>query len=222
MGERSFSGAEFAAAIKAHASQPVQPANASQSIPRTSAGVPTPRPPRPSLPSADAGSTRLAESVSLQPARVRSLAVDAQIANWNNSSEPDGLAVRVRPMDGDGRVLPVRGVLEVQFIGLRGGSSQLGYSASVLGRWVQAVEANDFTHDGARYRLAFQQAHPEVDLTIRPSGAVHVRLSVPGEGVFEATASATRVRPYSPLRDAVQQATGQRLLPGEAATAARH
>ncbi|MFH1923324.1 MAG: hypothetical protein ABIP48_25965, partial [Planctomycetota bacterium] len=68
---------------------------------------------------------------------------------------------------------------------------------------------------GAKYRFPFQAVHPEFDLELAPYAAVHARLSVPGEGVFEATESDVRVRPYSATRDHLQYTTGQRFFPLE-------
>ena len=38
---------------------------------------------------------------------------------------------------------------------------------------------------------------------------------MPGQGVFAATESTVRIRPYSAVRDALERATGNRFLPQE-------
>ena len=71
------------------------------------------------------------------------------------------------------------------------------------------------SHEGAVYRLAFQADHPEFDLDLGTHGIVQVRLVVPGQGVFSSSADMVRVRPYSAVRDALQQLDGRRFFPGE-------
>jgi hypothetical protein len=84
-----------------------------------------------------------------------------------------------------------------------------------LGHWERPVDPGDFGPGGAVYRLPFQEVHPELDTSMAPRGAVHARLSVPGQGTFEATSSMVRIRPYSAIRDALQRETGFRFFPQE-------
>lgn len=147
--------------------------------------------------------------------RVQSLAIGVETANWNGGVEVDGLVVEVCPLDAAGRVIPVRGTLEVDLIGHQATTARPGRTFPQLGRWVQPVAAADFGPCGARYRLAFQSAHPEAQIALAPFGVVHARLSVPGQGVFHASAAAVRIRPYSAVRDEHQRATGQRFFPQE-------
>jgi hypothetical protein len=62
--------------------------------------------------------------------------------------------------------------------------------------------------------LAFQDVNPEFGKNLGPHGAIHATLSVPGQGTFEATGD-TRIRPYSLIRDRLQQTTGRRFFPEE-------
>jgi len=148
--------------------------------------------------------------------RVRSLAVDAVAANWDGDVEADGLLLHVSPLDAQGRLVPVRGRLEVELIGqpdrlvLREGRpfERLGY-------WTHPLRPEDFGPYEAAVRLPFGRVHPEFDTDVAPLGAAHVRLSVPGQGTFESTASMVRIRPYSAVRDRLQQTTGHRFFPGE-------
>ncbi|MFH1267499.1 MAG: hypothetical protein ABIK89_17385 [Planctomycetota bacterium] len=135
--------------------------------------------------------------------RVRSLEIDAWVANWDGDVEVDGLVVEVRPLDANGAVVPVHGTLAVNLIGCR------------LGRWTRLVRPTEFGLLGAKYRFPFQAVHPEFDLELAPYAAVHARLSVPGRGVFETTESDVRIRPYSAARDHLQYATDQRFFPLE-------
>jgi len=150
------------------------------------------------------------------PPRVRSIAVDAVPANWDGDVETDGLVLHVSPLDAQGRLVPVRGRLEVELIGqpdrlvLREGRpfERLGY-------WTRQLRPEDFGPYEATVRLPFGRAHPEFDTDVAPLGAAHVRLSVPGQGTFESTAGMVRIRPYSAVRDRLQQTTGHRFFPGE-------
>ena len=84
-----------------------------------------------------------------------------------------------------------------------------------MGRWVRRLYTDDGGRDSVVLRLPFQAAHPEFDTDIAPYGLVHGRLSVPGQGTFEATASPTRIRTFDPIRERLQRATGHRFLPEE-------
>jgi len=116
----------------------------------------------------------------------------------------------------------VRGTLEVELIGRQTGVAKPPQPFARLGHWAQPVSVDDFGSRGAAYRLPFQGVHPEFQLAVAPHGAVHARLSVPGQGTFEATASTVRIRPYSAVRDQWQQATGYRFFPQETTQDGRH
>lgn len=146
---------------------------------------------------------------------VRSLAMAAAVGNWDSDVETDGLVVEVFPLDGGGEVVPVRGVLHVELLGERIGVPKRPGDFRLFGRWTCRIRPEDFGPQGAVRRLPFQSVHPEFDLDVAPHAAVHARLSVPGQGTFEATATWVRIRPYSPIRDHLQQATGRRFFPGE-------
>jgi len=68
---------------------------------------------------------------------------------------------------------------------------------------------------GAVYRLPFQAVHPEFDTDWAAHGLVHVRLTVPGHGVFEASQEVVRIRAFSPIRDELEMSTGRRFFPIE-------
>jgi hypothetical protein len=146
---------------------------------------------------------------------VESLSIDAWVANWDGDVEVDGLVVEARPLDSRGAVTPVHGTLEVNLIGWRSGRTRSKQAPVRLGRWTQAMRPADFASLGTEYRFPFQSVHPDFDLRWAPRGTVHARLSVPGQGVFEATASTVRIRPYSALRDHLEVTTGQRFYPME-------
>jgi hypothetical protein len=148
-------------------------------------------------------------------ARVRSLAIEAVVANWDADVEVDGLLVYVYPLDESGGVVPARGTLQFDLTGQRDRVFRRWQPFTTLGEWSRQVRVEDFGAEGAVYRLPFQGVHPEFDLTVAPRGALHARLSVPGQGTFETTESMLRIRPYSAVRDELQLSTGRRFFPQE-------
>jgi len=146
------------------------------------------------------------------PPRVRSLAIEAVVANWDNDVEVDGLLVRVYPLGDYGELVSVGGTLQVDLTSRRYTPARGARSFSEMGRWMRRIYAADFGPRGAVVRLPFQRVHPEFDLDVSHYGAVHARLNVPGQGTFETTESTVRIRPASAVRDELQQATGRRFF----------
>jgi hypothetical protein len=146
---------------------------------------------------------------------VRHLALDAEVGGWTDTVEPDGLILRIRPMDAAGRMIAVPGTLEVDATAQRTAIDPDPQPFFALGRWTEQVQPEDFGPGGAVYRLPFQAVHPEFDLRVAPRAAVHARLSVAGQGTFDATATDVRIRPLSIVRDHLQQTTGERFFPQE-------
>jgi hypothetical protein len=136
------------------------------------------------------------------------------LGKWGPGVDADGLVVEVSPLDAQGELVPAQGTVDIELTG-QGASQTAGGEFATLGRWVQSVWPEDFGYRGARCRLPFQAVQPEFDLRWAPKGIVHVRLSVPGDGVFEASAAMTRIRPFSEVRDNYQETTGRRFLPNE-------
>jgi hypothetical protein len=154
-------------------------------------------------------------------AEVAALSIDARVANWDADVEVDGLIVEVRPLDASGYLVPVRGTLETTLIGIEDSIVRRKDPFVRIGRWVESVHPEDFGGHGdsfarpARFKLPFRSIHPEFDHNILPKAALNARLSVPGQGVFEATESSVRIQPYSAVRDYRQQRRGDRFFPIE-------
>jgi hypothetical protein len=151
---------------------------------------------------------------------VRSLALDAFHANWDSDVESDGLVVVVYPLDGYGQLTPVDGTLEVEVVApevrrFQDAPHGRGLTLERIAQWTVAIHAQDFTSGGARVQLPYQAIHPEFDWKTLPQGLVHARLTVPGQGTFDATVDWVRLRPWSPLRDKMWRDTGRRFLPTE-------
>jgi len=160
-------------------------------------------------------------------APIRSLTAEAFAANWNNTVDADGVVVEISPRDAQGRPTEVEGVLEATLIGEQTvNTSIVPHSAGLivreLGRWSTNVRPEDFGGGTAAFRFPFQAIHPQFDLDIGRFSLVHVRLTVPGQGVFERTVENVRIRPYSIVRDEIQRQTGQRFLPNERTSRGKH
>jgi len=149
------------------------------------------------------------------PRRVRWLDIEVQAANWDADVETDGLLVHLLPRDQSGRIVPVRGTVHVELWARRWGVVRQAQAYGRIGHWSKRISADDFAGRGALVRLPFQAVRPETVHDLDPRGAVHVRLAVPGQGTFEATDSMVRLRPYSAVRDRMQQDTGRRFFPRE-------
>jgi hypothetical protein len=147
--------------------------------------------------------------------RVQHLRIDVAAGRWSDSAAQDGLVIRVYPLDGQGRIVPVWGSLEVDLKGWHVGNPYRPQPFFTVGQWAEKVRPEDFGSGGAVYQLPFQAVRPETDLTVADQGLVHARLSVPGQGTFDASQDAVELRPFSPVRDQLQQATGQRRFPEE-------
>jgi hypothetical protein len=154
--------------------------------------------------------------------RVVQLQLDASVANWDGDVEVDGLAVEVMPRAADGTVVPVAGTLEVELWGLQRrefwqAPRSGGDTLELIERWTRAVRPEEVGPSGVRALLPFGAVHPELQANW-PAwwyGLVHVRLSVPGQGVFEASRDGVRLRPWSPVRDRLERAGAGRILPTE-------
>jgi hypothetical protein len=151
-----------------------------------------------------------------EPQPLRSIQIDAVLGHWSAPTEATGIVVTVQPLDAYGSLVAVDGVLDVDLLGQRLTVVTEGNGFPQLGHWTTAVRPADFGPSGAVYEFPFQAVHPDFHLDLEPQGLVHARLSVPGQGSFEASQAMVRIRAYSSVRDHVQQATGSRFLHEEA------
>jgi hypothetical protein len=156
----------------------------------------------------------------LPASRVTSVTFDARLANWDWDVETDGLILEILPISADGYLTPASGTAEVELFAPQKRSFSLvplsgGDTLERVERWTKRVDLADFGVNGARLKLPFGAVHPEFDLDWIGVGLVHVRLVVPGDGVFDDSVDGLRIRPYAPLRDRYEMQTGRRFLPTE-------
>jgi hypothetical protein len=152
-----------------------------------------------------------------EPPRVVSLHIDAYVANWDSDVEVDGLVVHVYPLDCTGATIPAFGTFEVDLIGQGASNGVSGNPFPVLGHWSRVIRPEEMGPNGVVLRFPFQGSNPEFNQkrSVASFGMVHARLSIAGNGIFDDTASFTRIRPYSPVRDRMQQKQGRRFHPLE-------
>ena len=147
---------------------------------------------------------------------IATLQIDAFVAQWDADVEADGLVVTLTPIGTDGRATPVEATAEIELIGPATPPLSRGNAFPVLGRWTRALHVADVGDDGSyRLPLEFQAFHPDDAHMFWRHALVHVRLSVPGRGTFEASIDGVALQGYTPTRDYVQQAFGTRFLPNE-------
>jgi len=154
------------------------------------------------------------------PLRVTSVTFDARLANWDGDVETDGLILDVLPISADGYATPTGGTVEIELFApqkrvFQDAPKSGGDTLERVERWTRTVDLADFGPNGARLKLPFGAVHPEFDLDWIGVGLVHVRLVVPGEGVFDDSVDGLRIRPYAPLRDRLEMNTGRRFVPTE-------
>jgi hypothetical protein len=150
-------------------------------------------------------------------ATVRSLTIDAYLANWDADVETDGVLLGFAALDDFGAPVPVSGTLEVELIAERLPPYSRGNGFPVLARWTRAVTADEAATAGGlqRARLEFQAQHPDYQLYLPRFALVHARLVVPGQGVFEASLDGVALRGFTPVRDRLEAASGTRLFSHE-------
>lgn len=147
---------------------------------------------------------------------IQAFDVAAELGHWSQGTEADGLLVSIAPKDSSGALAAVDGTLELnlqgqRFVPLLADANQF----PELARWTQRVAAADFANGTATYRLPFQALHPDFNVDLGSLGLVHARLTVPGQGVFEATTGPTAIRQFNPVRNRRQEQLGGRFWSDE-------
>lgn len=151
---------------------------------------------------------------------VKTLVVDAELAQWDKDAQTDGLRIMVCPLDAYGNIVPVEGHIEftlvVQRERVRPGKGYAGEPRFVEGdRLTFPVRREHFSAGPAFYELPFDRWHPDYQVTLANQGLLHARLSVPGQGVFEASDAQMCLRELSRFREQLQYYTPGRYLPVE-------
>jgi hypothetical protein len=136
------------------------------------------------------------------PPRIATIDCEAWVGQWDADALLDGIALQITAYDPEGQAVPFEGTVAAELVAIE---YQPGYQASTrggrvpvaLGRWSQPWHTAT-TH----LRLPYQQREPERDGALGRYGHLRVRVSIPGQGVFEREITALRLRPFAPVRDA--------------------
>ena len=158
--------------------------------------------------------------VPVHATRVKSLHIEARLAQWDDDVQPDGLQVLVFPRDASGALAAVNGEIELRLLGeiepySGGNHDPLTPKFRELERSTSIVRLADFADGAAVYNIPFSQFHPDFDLDVASSAIVHARLGVPGQGAFESSDAQVELRDFSRIRDQLQLHTPQRFFPIE-------
>jgi hypothetical protein len=153
-------------------------------------------------------------ALSIVPLVVTHFHVDAYVANWDGDVEADGIELHVFPTTAEGIVTATAATIEARLIGRRANPAEPSDPFPQIARWTERIVPEQFGPGGAILRLPFQAVHPDFNFRVGPQGVLHVRLIAPGHGAFETSAD-LRIRPYSGMRDRLQQQTNRRFFNGE-------
>jgi hypothetical protein len=137
---------------------------------------------------------------------VRSMTVDAQLGNWDEDEEPDGLVVWIEPRDAYGRLMQISGNADVRLLApmlrrFHEAPTSRGASLDEIASWTRNIQPGAVGDEGAQLLLPFQAIDPEFNERVGNFGMVHVQLVVPGHGVLQRRIPLVRLRTFSPLRD---------------------
>lgn len=166
-----------------------------------------------------AGLVLLATATLVQAAapsgKVKSLRIETRLEYGNREAAPSGLRVLVFPLDTRGDVVPVTGRVEFTLVGERehnAGGDRHGFPPDfpVLEQQSSRVRRADFAGGPASYELRFTRFDPEASPDLVPLGLLKARLSVPGQGIFEAADANAQLREFSRFRDQLEYYRGGR------------
>ncbi|MGI8978236.1 MAG: hypothetical protein ACR2FY_03320 [Pirellulaceae bacterium] len=151
---------------------------------------------------------------------VASIRIDAWLANWDGDVETDGICVQLQPLDENGQFIAVAGTGEIELFAARQrkyheAPQSGGWMTELVERWTQSVDATHIGPSGILWRLPFNAVHPEFSSGVDDWGLVHVRLVVPGGGVFEQSLDGVRLRNWSPVRSGTFRPDGRRFFSTE-------
>ncbi len=170
---------------------------------------------------------------------VRGIFVTATPVRWNGKVDVDSLAVEIVAVDAAGHPVPVDGTAEIslwtveqqlellnpnQFLfdyPSRRAELVVAHPGRLrkLQTWTRNIHpvgtSSRSEATSGSLILPLPESLPDHSLNVASPGSLHVKLSVPGQGVFEATEPAVGLRQQSPLRELNTLQNGSRFLPGE-------
>jgi hypothetical protein len=154
------------------------------------------------------------------PAKVAAVTFDAMLGNWDADVATDGLLIQFLPLDGNGEPVAARGVLNVELYSMQRVDQDAfahgrGRHIGLVDRWTHRIDFDPERVSTGWIRVPFQATHPEFDVDWAPYGLVHIEMVVAGQGVFQHSVDGIRIRPWAPLRDAMEAQSRYRFFPSE-------
>jgi len=133
------------------------------------------------------------------------LRIDAWVANWDADVEPDGICLQLEPCDENGELVAATGTAEIELFAAQErkfheAPQSGGWSTELIERWSKNVEEKQVGPRGV-LQLPWGAIHPDFTTGVDNWGLLHVRLVVPGCGVFEQSVDGLRLRSWSPVRE---------------------
>ena len=148
------------------------------------------------------------------PPRVASIEADAVIANFDRTVESDGLLLTLAAIDTHGQFVSVRGSLSARLIVERLDHHTGQVSFEEFQRWTAPVSATDFRDGTFTVPLRYRRLSPEFDWQLCTAALLNVRLSVAGQGNYEASVP-VMIHEFNPIRDELRNQQGSRFFRGE-------
>lgn len=178
--------------------------------------------PSPSVASFDATSPSLAAQAKRAlgfSSRPVAIVASARLGQWDKDVQPDGIEVVVTALNDRGDPIEVSGTVSLEFIVPQAvdreqAPRQHGSRLTTVARSAHAVTSRDYRGDGAVLRMNFRRNRP-LDRSYFTHGILHVRMTIPGHGVFRTSVEDMPHRTYSQVRELNERAHGQRYLPQE-------
>ncbi|HUS39209.1 MAG TPA: hypothetical protein VMX74_07150 [Pirellulales bacterium] len=160
----------------------------------------------------------VAEEILALTPRVQAINIDAYVANWDADVELDGVVLLVTTIDPFGHSVPASGTVRAELrverrSRLKPQPRRIRADFERIGSWTRQLPI----HSGGEsvFLLPFEAVHPEFDEASASHGLLNVRVTVPGQGVFERSIADLTVRPYSRIREQIQHTRDTRFLPIE-------
>lgn len=132
---------------------------------------------------------------------VRSIQCDAWLANWDSDAAFDGLVLEIVALDELGESVAAQGTVEAELATIDYqpaylNSSSGGRAATSLGRWSQNWHTQKLC-------LELQGRDPQRESNLSRYAVLTVRVTIPGSGVFEQRIDGLRMRPFTPVQNAL-------------------
>lgn len=152
-------------------------------------------------------------------ARPVSIVAAARLAQWDSDVPIDGIEVVVTPLDDQGNPIDVSGTVSLEFVVPKAvdreqAPRQHGVRFTTVARSSHLVSSSDYGGDGVVLRLRFRGGS-QFDRSYYSHGIVHVRMTIPGHGVFRTSVEDMPTRSFSRIRDLSERVDGRRYLPQE-------